>query len=152
MKKFSFRLERILQYKGQVEEQKRRDLSARLDELAEQNRILQFLTQKREEYRKRYSELFHGRVDIDALKSTRRYLDKIHRELVLQAKKVVDCEKKVAKAKAILLEAMRDRKKYENLKERKYKAYIKESNLAEQKTLDEFATQAAARKIESVFR
>jgi flagellar protein FliJ len=152
MKKFSFRLERILQYKAQVEEQKRRDLNARLDELAEQNRILQFLTQKREDYRKRYSELFHGRVDIDGLKNTRRYLDKIHRELVLQAKKVVDCEKKVERAKAILLEAMRDRKKYENLKERKYKAYIKESNLAEQKTLDEFATQAAARKVESVFR
>jgi flagellar protein FliJ len=145
MKKFSFRLERILQYKAQVEEQKRRDLNARIEELAEQNRILQQLTLKRESYRKRYSELFNGHVDVDGLKATRRYLDKIHRELVLQAKKVVDCEKKVEKAKVILLEAMRDRKKFENLKERKFKAYIKESNLAEQKMLDEFASQAAAR-------
>jgi flagellar protein FliJ len=152
MKKFSFRLERILQYKAQIEEQKRRDLSARIDELTEQNRILQHLTQKRESYRQRYSELFRGRIDVDELKATRRYLDKIHRELILQAKKVVDCEKKVEKAKAILLEAMRDRKKYENLKERKYKAYIKESNLAEQKSLDEFASQAAARKLETFFK
>ena len=150
MKKFNFRLERILQYKAQIEEQKRRDLNARIEELTIQNRILQQLTLKREIYRKRYSEMFMGRVDVDGLKNLRRFLDKIHRELVLQAKKVVDCEKRVEKAKLILLEAMRDRKKFENLKERKLKAYIKETNLAEQKTLDEFASQAAARNINSV--
>ncbi len=146
MKRFSFRLDRILQYKTQAEEHKRRELAARTEELRQENDILLNLTRRKEEYLERYSACFRGKVDIDGLKTTRRFLDKLHRDLVLQARRVIECEKKMELAKAALLEAMRDRKKYENLKERKLAAYIKDSNIEEQKRLDEFGSQAALRK------
>jgi flagellar protein FliJ len=146
MKKFNYRLERILQYKLQVEEQRRRELTERIDELNIQNNLLIKLTRDRESYLSKYSAQFRGHIDVTILKNTRRYLDKLHRELVLQAKKVIEAEKKVEKVRAVLLEAMKDRKKYENLKARKLKSYTKEINLAEQKTLDEFGSQAFSRK------
>jgi flagellar protein FliJ len=146
MKKFSFRLERILQYKLQIEDQKRRELTARLDELEAQKTILLQLTIKKDECQRQYSSLFKGAIDVDKLKNTRRFLDKLQHDQINQTKKIVECEKKVEKAKANLLEAMRDRKKYDNLKERKLQAYGKEINRQEQKALDEFGGQATRRK------
>lgn len=146
MKKFTFRLERILHYKAEIEDQKRRDLSRLIDELTIQQNGLLRLTAERESYLKKYSSLFKGKVDVEGLKTTRRFLDKLHRDLVAQAKKVIECERQVARAKADLLEAMRDRKKYENLREHKLKAYIKDSDRQEQKRLDEFGNQAALRR------
>jgi flagellar FliJ protein len=146
MKKFNFRLERLLQYKAQIEDQKRRELASKTEELNRQNTIFRDLTFRREEYLRKYAALFVGHVDIEGLKTTRRYLEKIHRDLVNQARKVIDCEKKVERARSELVEGMRDRKKYENLKERKFKSYVRDSNRAEQKTLDEFGAQAEQRK------
>jgi flagellar FliJ protein len=146
VKKFNFRLERILQYKGQIEDQKQRELAAKMDELETQRGILLELTSKKEAYQKQYSSLFKGLIDVEKLKVARRFVDKLHRELVNQAKKVIECERNVEKAKANLLEAMRDRKKYENLRVRKYKAYEKDTIRQEQKALDEFGGQAARRR------
>jgi flagellar protein FliJ len=146
MKKFNFRLERILQYKAQVEEQRKRELSDRSEELRKENQALLDLTREKEEYLSRYSACFQGRVDVNGLKVTRRFLDKLHRDLVLQARRVVESEKKMERAKAALLESMRDRKKYDKLKERMLKAHTKKSNLEEQKALDEFGAQATLRR------
>ena len=146
MKKFNFRLERLLQYKIQLEDQKRRELVSRTDDLNAQNAIFREMTHRREQYLNRYSGYFVGHVDVEGLKTTRRYLEKVQRDLVVQARRVIDCEKKMERARAALVEAMRDRKKYENLKERKFETYIRESDKAGQKELDEFGAQADQRK------
>ena len=146
MKKFNFRLERILQYKGQIEDQKRRALADRMDELEKEQTILLELTSKKEQYQTQYSSLFQGAINVEKLKVTRRFIDKLIREMVNQAKKVIECERKVEVAKANLLEAMRDRKKYENLRQRKYKTYEKDTIRSEQKALDEFGGHATSRR------
>jgi flagellar export protein FliJ len=66
--------------------------------------------------------------------------------MMLQAKKTVECEKRVERAKAGLLEAMRDRKKFDNLKARKFKAYEKLAGRLEQKELDAFGSQMMLRR------
>ncbi len=149
MKRFTFRLERILRYKVQIEEQKRLILASRVEELKENKEKMLRMTREREEYFVLYSSYFNGIIDINRLKIARRYLDKLHVDLINQAKRVIDCEKKVEKAKLELIEAMRDRKKFENLRERKLQAYEKEANKEEQKYLDEFAGQSSTRN--SVF-
>lgn len=146
MNKFNFRLERILQYKGQIEDQKLRELAGRMDELETQRKILLEITSKKEAYQEQYSSLFKGPIDVEKLKVTRRFIDKLHRELANQAKKLIECERNVEKAKTNLLEAMRDRKKYENLRSRKHKAYEKDTIRQEQKAIDEFGGQAARRR------
>lgn len=141
MKRFRFRLERILRFKEQVEQQKKLILSDRNEDLRRENNRLSDLTSKREEYSKKYGRLFKGRIDVNGLKAALRFLDKIKGDAVLQTKKVEDSEKEVDKAKLDLQDSMQDRKKFSNLKKRKRKDYDFEANREDRKELDEFASQ-----------
>jgi len=141
MKRFRFRLERILRYKEQVEQQKKLILSDRNEGLRRENDQLSDLTTTREEYSKKYGRLFKGRIDVYSLKTTLRFLNKIRGDVVLQTKKVDNADKEVENAKLDLQGSMRDRKKFANLQDRKRKEYDFEANREERKELDEFASQ-----------
>ncbi len=147
MKRFRFRLERILHFKEQVEQQKKLILSDRNEGLRRENNHLSDLTTKREEYSKKYGRLFKGRIDVNSLKTTLRFLNKIKGDVVLQTKKVNNAEKEVESAKLDLQDSMRDRKKFANLQDRKRKEYDFEANREDRKELDEFASQARLMKL-----
>ena len=147
MKRFRFRLERILRFKEQVEQQKKLILADRNEDLRRENNRLSDLTTKREEYSKKYRRLFRGRIDVNNLKTALRFLNKIKGDVVLQTKKVDNAEKEVESAKLRLQDSMRDRKKFANLKKRKRKDYDFESNREDRKELDEFASQARLMKL-----
>jgi flagellar FliJ protein len=141
MKRFRFRLERILHFKEQVEKQRKLILSDRNEDLRRENNHLSTLTTKREEYSKKYGRLFKGRIDIDNLKIALRFLNKIKGDVRLQTRKVNNAQKKVENAKVDLRDSMRDRKKFANLQDRKRKEYDFEANREDRKELDEFASQ-----------
>jgi flagellar FliJ protein len=142
MKRFRFRLERILHFKEQVEQQKKLILSDRNEDLRREGNRLSDLTTKREEHSRKYGQLFKGRIDIENLKTALRFLNKIKNDVRLQTKRVINAEKKVEKAKLDLRDSMRDRKKFANLQDRKRKEYDFEANREDRKELDEFASQA----------
>ena len=147
MKRFRFRLERILHFKEQVEQQKKLILSDRNEDLRRENNRLSDLTTKREEYSKKYGRLFKGRIDIENLKTALRFLNKIKGDVVMQTRKVNNAEKEVENAKLDLQDSMRDRKKFANLQDRKRKEYNFEANREDRKELDEFASQARLMKL-----
>ena len=146
MKKFNFRLEKILKYKTQIEEQKRLELSSRNEELKNNKQVLIDLISRRESYFDMYSSYFRGFIEVERLRSARRFLDKLHTDLVNQAKRVIESERRVDIAKSNLIQAIRDRKKYENLKKKKLVKYQKEFDTVQQKDLDEFAIQSGFRQ------
>ena len=82
-----------------------------------------------------------GKLNILVLMFSRRYLDKLYRDITKQKDRVKKSEDKVDDAKHRLHAAMRDRKKYEKLKERRRLEYEYESGRAEQKELDEIASR-----------
>ncbi len=147
MKPFRFRLERILRFKGQVEQQKKLILSERNEGLRQENNRLSDLTTKRQEHSRKYGRLFKGIIDINSLKTALSFLNKIKGDVVLQTKKVENSEKEVENAKLHLQDSMRDRKKFENLKDRKRREYDFEANREERKELDEFASQSRLMKL-----
>lgn len=147
MKRFRFRLERILRFKEQVEQQKKLILADKNEDLKRENNRLSDLTTKREEYSKKYGRLFKGRIDVNNLKTALRFLNKIKGDVVLQTKKVDNAEKGVENAKLDLQDSMRDRKKFANLQDRKRKEYDFESNREDRKELDEFASQSRLMKL-----
>lgn len=147
MKRFRFRLERILCFKEQVEQQKKLILSDRNEDLRRENNRLSDLKSKRGEYSNKYGRLFKGRIDINGLKAALRFLDKIKGDVVLQTNKVEDSEKEVDKAKLDLQDSMQDRKKFTNLKKRKRIDFDFEANREDRKELDEFASQARLMKL-----
>jgi flagellar FliJ protein len=138
VKPFSFRLEKVLRYKIQIEDRKKQILLERNNELNVERTRLDRLSAQCSLYQNRYSSLFKGRLNILGLLFSRRHLDKLDRDIVIQKNRVEKSEKKVEKAKADLQNAMRDRKKYEKLKERRKLEHEYEAGRSEQKELDEF--------------
>ena len=138
MKRFRFRLEKILRYKTQIEDRKKQVLSECTIELNAEKAHLHKIEGDINAYGSRYSSLFRGRLNIRALIHSRRHLDKLDGDLKNQEKLVKKSEKKVDSAKTALRDAMRDRKKYEKLEERKRRVYEYEMGRIERKEFDEF--------------
>lgn len=141
MKKFNFRLERILRFKEQIEQQKRLILADKSRLLKREKAQLVELAAKKESYLRVYSSLFRGKIDVRRLKTTLNYIDRVSGDMVMQARRVVNAETKSEEAKIEVRDSMRDRKKYDKLKERKHKEYDFNINREEQKELDEIASR-----------
>ena len=141
MKRFRFRLEKILRYKTQIEDRKKQVLTERTNELNIEKSRLHKIENSISLYGNRYSSLFKGRLNIRGLQHSRRFLDKLSNDRKYQNDRVLKSEKKADAAKADLRAAMRDRKKYEKLEERKKRAYDYEMNRVEQKEFDEFGSK-----------
>jgi len=139
MKRFNFRLQRVLDFKEQIEGQKRQSLADRLGELVEEKQTLIKLMSRKEQYLKKYASLFAGKLDVPSLKTTLSYIDRVKSQIIRQARTVVNAETQVEKARIEVGDAMRDRKKYEKLRERKHSEYAFQLNREEQKELDELA-------------
>lgn len=144
MKRFRFRLERILRYKIQVEERKKQVLSARNNEVRLEKNHLEGLNDRNVSYRNRYSSLFRGKLNILGLRLSQRYLDKLYHDIINQKDKVRKSEEKAEQARKQLRTAMCNRKKYERLKEKRKLEYEYEAGRHEQKELDEIASRPAA--------
>ncbi|UCC80865.1 MAG: flagellar export protein FliJ [Candidatus Zixiibacteriota bacterium] len=145
MKRFRFRLEKILRYKIQVEERKKQILSERNNELRIEKTHLEGLNNRNASYRDRYSSLFRGKLNIPGLGFSYRYLEKLYRDIINQKDKVRKSEEKSDQARKQLRVAMRDRKKYEKLKQRRRREYEYEAGREEQKELDEIASRPAVK-------
>ena len=147
MKPFRFRLEKILGYKRQIEDRKKQTLAKRNNELNLEISRLRLLIDRDKSYRAKYAELFKGKMNITRLRFSRGYLDRLNKEITVQTEQVNKSREKVNRAKAILREAMRDRKKYEKLKERRKLEHYYEAGRAEQKDLDEIGIRPRTGKL-----
>lgn len=83
-----------------------------------------------------------GKVNISSLLIAKRYVDKLSQDIVVQTETVAAAEKNVSKAQQELLNATRDKKKYEKLKEKHLKNYNKEMLRLETRELDEFGSRS----------
>lgn len=141
MKKFSFRLEKIRKFREQLEQDKKRKLATEQIRCQEEKHKLASLTSTHKKYFSSYGVRKPGRVNILQLILSRRYIDKLSGDIKNQAKIVSLAQKDVANAQKVLLEATREKKKYEKLKKRKLQSYQEESNRLENKELDEFSSR-----------
>ena len=145
MKRFKFRLEKILRYKNQIEDRKKQFLSERNNELNIEEANLNRLFDRNTSYQNRYRSLFKGKLNILGLMFSRRHLDKLYQDIVNQKDIVNKTEKKVDEAKLQLQAAMRDRKKYDMLKEKRKFVYEYEAGREERKEFDEIASRSKAK-------
>lgn len=152
MKKFNFRLDRIRKFKQQLEQDKKRGLAVEQIRCQAEKQKLSAITSTHKKYLSSYGVRQPGRVNVRELIISRRYIDKLSGDMEKQTGTVTAVEKDVAGAQKALLEASREKKKYEKLKERKLQAYLEESRFLENKELDEFGSRSARIKSDSVQR
>lgn len=138
MKKFTFNLQRVLDYRQTLEDRLLGELGAIQAELEREQSILADLTQQRDSFRSDLTrQLSSGNAD--EIKEAYQYLTQLSRQVVLQEVSVYQAEGKKDRKMAEVVEASKERKVLEMLKEQKVLEHRKEYERQEQKFLDDIA-------------
>lgn len=140
MNKFKFKLETVLKVKTRVEDLRKIEL--REAELRREKARLE-LCRWQEEVEvniRLYREKFQQRINPEEANNYHQYLTWLNRQVDLAALQLQQREKDVAERRQKLIEASKEKKIIEKLKEKAYQDYQAEQLNAEIKFLDELGT------------
>ncbi|MCD6239750.1 MAG: flagellar export protein FliJ [Thermotoga sp.] len=140
MKRFQFRLQKVLDLKLSLENKKK-------DELAV---LYNLLHEKKEEIRRKQIEVnlayksmkmeLKGNVDVDRALLWVSYIDHLWNGIHILEDERRELNLKIDKCRKELLEIMKERKTLERLKEKQYGEYVTEADRQERLAVDEMAT------------
>jgi flagellar export protein FliJ len=144
MKKFRFRLEKVLTARESVETMRAQALAiAQIEVQRAQEELKRGL-----EERDRYRELVKGRqfdeVDVFSVSSSIAFIHMLETRLTAAANRLVELARRVPPLRAKLLAASKDKKILENLRDRQSGAHRKWSAKKEAKGVEVLITQAHA--------
>jgi flagellar export protein FliJ len=137
MKKFKFRLERILQFRLAVKDERLRELTLKNMKLKEEQGRLEALEQAVE----RNQNASEGVQLVESFYMRGLYAARLKEEIVNQRLAIIKCEDEVQVAMAAYIEASKELKSLTTLKDRKRAEYMEYVAHEDAKFLDELATQ-----------
>ena len=147
MNRFRFRFQRILDLSEREEEQRKNELAAAMGKVYAEEQKSAHLHRTRDFSENEVLALSErGQLNLTELTLFWSYLQRLEREMGDQRTRIRAAEQDAEKKRQILLEATMDKKKLENLKERRYAEYLKEVNREERATLDEVGSRTVALK------
>lgn len=133
MNSYKFSMENILKWREDIERNNMEDLASIQNQLRSQKARKTDLLREKEDIKS--SKLRYR--DISQLKYENLYMEKIEEKIKSQDKLIRDTKNKLEDVRQDFIEAQKDRKIMEKLKERDMEAYRQEVNKKEQKELDE---------------
>ncbi|MCL2572964.1 MAG: flagellar export protein FliJ [Defluviitaleaceae bacterium] len=140
MPKFKFRMQSVLSIKEKVEDLKKNEFGKAMAALAEAQRVMVEMQQARENCIEDFRNGISGGIDPAAFKRYNLYLEKMKLAIKRQAFVVEQCEVFVEQKRQELVEAMRDRKTLETLRDNDYEEHLTEEKKQEQKIVDEIVS------------
>ncbi len=132
---YNFKLEKVLNYKENIENIKKGqygEVSSRLRNA--ENKLMKYQDDKVNLVNEKDS--MKTNTNIRSLKIYSDYLKDISNDIKKQEKLISKINKELLEAKEELMEAMKEKKTLEKLKEKGYNEFIKESNKDEDKLID----------------
>jgi flagellar FliJ protein len=142
MKRFRFRLQRVLDIREQICDELRQELALRNQELQQQLNVLAYLDSEFE--RSRITE--NGMLTAREVEMTGAYCARVQQQIVEQRVRVEHAKAAVAEAQERYIQANKDAKAIDMLKDKKRAQYHEEVLKEEMNQLDEFAVQRASAK------
>ncbi len=142
MKRFRFRLQRILDIRDQIRDELRQELGRRNQELLHQESILKGLEDELRQLRIKQD----GIITASELLLTGAYALRVQQLIERQVAKVEEARLAVVEAREKYIQANKDAKALEMLKDKKKEEYQQELLHEENNQLDEVATQRAGAK------
>lgn len=146
-KRFKFKLQSILDYKQQIEDEEKEKLAKLMQEEQKAKEYLETLKQNRER------EVFNlkekqqeGTLNIDELKLIHNHIQYLGVQIENQKIKISNLQKKIEEQRQKLMEATKERKSYEKLKEKQQERFLQEIETEERKMIDELATTRHIRR------
>jgi len=147
MKKFKFRLQKVMEFKEEIERQRMLDLGKAKKRVSAEDRKLEQLWQKDSECRKQIEdkekEYIINPVEMNLYY---RYLKKLGTDMESQKERIQAAKSKMEENRQILIAATKERKILEKLKEKRCFAYITGIARKEQVILDDLANTAFIRR------
>lgn len=140
MGKFKFKLETVLKLKVRIEELRKMELSEAESRCEEARLELCRCQDEVEANIQLYREKFQQRINPEEANNYYQYLIWLNHQVDLALLKLQERRKKVAECRQRLVEASKEKKVLEKLKEKAYQDYLAEQLNAEIKFLDELGT------------
>ncbi|MCH9031442.1 MAG: flagellar export protein FliJ [candidate division Zixibacteria bacterium] len=144
MKRFKFRLDRLLKIKSRIQHEKQRDFALAERRASDQSEKLNALNDtKLKSYGSRRKRQL-GKVSVETLRVFSRYFIRL-KKVELESSAMLDAlNAECSKKREFLVKASRETKTLENLRDRQREVYIKMVNSLETKEADETTSQRVA--------
>ncbi|HEX3467272.1 MAG TPA: flagellar export protein FliJ [Candidatus Elarobacter sp.] len=133
---FRFRLDPVLGHRARIESERAAEHARMIADQVSAQRMVDDLRAKRDALRERLVRE-HAGFDAGSLHSTYAHLDYLDRALIAALQRLDACIDETERARLRLVEAARDRKVLETLKERRRETFQREAALADQRELDD---------------
>lgn len=144
--KFKFKFQKILEAKERMEDAKKNEFAKKIQEIEAVKESVLLLDKEKEELKMKYQRELKIGMDINSVKAMNNYFkimdDKKNRYLKLIEIKNNELEK----IKEEYLSLMKDRKSFENLKEKEFDEFKEQEKIQEAKTIDEIVSFKATKK------
>lgn len=139
MKKFKYRLEPILKIKSHAEKQRQKEHAAALQQVYRQKEQLSAIDAERRKTFDFQRSKLQGTIQTPQLLAASRYLVRLKRDTITGSELLRGLERESERKRLMLVQAAKERKIYEKLKERRQAKFNQEVEQHDRKTLDELA-------------
>ena len=140
MARFKFRLQSVLTVKEKIEDLKKNEFGKAMMALAEAQRIKAEMEAARDKAIDDFRREIHEGIDPIAFGRYNQFIDNVKLAIIRQEFVVEQCEAFVEQKRQELVEAMRDRKTLETLKDNDFEEFLIEEKKQEQKVVDEIVS------------
>lgn len=146
MKNFKFKLQTVLSYREKKEDTLKKELASLRAKYEKEKQILHALIEKLEEKQEELRAKQLQDLDIDEVSLYCTYLFKLRKDILLQAVKVEELFSQVCTKREELVEASKDKRIMEKLRDKQYEEFQQILLKSEQILIDEIATSRHKRK------
>lgn len=140
MAKFRFSMESILKIKYSLEEQKKQEFGMAMKKLEAEKILLNSLNKRREDSVATFKVNVSSAINPKESAEFSNYIEALKFKIEEQAIKVKRANAEVEKKREELVEATKEKKKFEKLKENQHENYIIEEKRSEQRVTDEIVS------------
>lgn len=146
MARFRYSLQSVLNIKQKMESQKKQEFAVCAQALDREEARLAFLNEQKAKREEEAKELLVGKLDFPAVQENERSIRFLEGRIIEQKEMVKRAERALEEAREALAEVVKERKTYENLREKAFEAFLQEENRAEGKSIDELTSYVHNRK------
>ena len=137
MAKFYFRLQDFLNLRERIEEQKKQEFGLAVARLEKEKQLRDSLINEKESNIISFRTQIQVRIEPLSFRIHNDYIEWLKERIIEQEKVVQIAQNHVNQKRQELVEAMKDRRMLEKLREKELAVFYKEQSIAEQKVLDE---------------
>ena len=148
MKRFVFKLDAALRYRERIEDQRKREFAEVQVAFNRQRSTIEQLKAERVQGLDDLGGMSKGSLDVPVLMAQRRYLLGLERRTVKAVHVLEGMKGPLEEARVRLVNARKDVRVLERLRERQMERHLQDANREEQKVLDEIAQNVVQRKAE----